>query len=234
MSLWEKLEIVYLPESELKKKAENKDNWSIKLWKLQIDNNTWLPKMFTLGTKTTDSDWKIISANIELNKEWIHVIYLNEKFKNLIDEVNVFMHADSIDYTTNNINVKMVLQIKLNDDIYEIEKVKNTELYKLLDEWNKEKLFNLDLPVIFLSSLNESYKWTNDKTLWYMYKMSNKNKQWLKEITSINFRTQWYYRKYVVWAFTKGINDINIKCVKRYRRRASYSKEKWCHKRKTT
>ena len=91
-------------------------------------------------------------------------------------------------------------------------KIKNNKLYKLLDEWIKtngeEKMVDLQMPILALSSFNESFaNSVNELNQSFLAKWSQNVVENLKTVQTSNFNIQMKYKKFAASSYRTGYNE---------------------------
>lgn len=128
--------------------------------------------------------------------------------------------------------LEIILNFRFNYKLFDrLSKLDSVQLFKDIENWIKnEDLFKIDIPVIFLWNINESYLNKKDKTLKYMFQVDNQNyEEWVKQILSNNLSVQWFYNKFMLTNFIKWYNLLHFR-LKKYTRESccKFCKWWWC------
>ena len=224
-------------------KHDQKNNYDLK-WKKSLDKNNWFPFFFSSSTslenqlpQAANDVQKIFNNNVKINKNKLIKLYVTEELKKEIENVTLKLKINNWDLTSSNTSWKVKINYELTFNLKHKDKtrpnhVKNNQLYKLLDEWNQNKtLFDLQLPLLSISSFNESYS-QNETSLInkLMIKWSDTiTKEVVKTSPIDNFSIQWKYKKFVVSEYRTWKNKWRL----RYVFRESCSKRRPCKRRYT-
>lgn len=171
---------------------------------------------------------KKISATIRINRKKLATIYLSKMLEKYVkkEKIKIYFHINKVDYQNKVLKTSLIIHIPLEgSDTTSIDKVRSEILYQKLDKWWNSKLFNLDLVTIFLWSINENYKSTNDTTTKYMFQTNKNSSEWIKWVNDINFEMMWFYRKFILSEFRKWYNESTLYYYYRvccWKKRCSY------------
>lgn len=201
------------PVIEILSTDNKKNTYTLPTWKEILNRNNWFP-FFLTPSVTLDKQlpqWyndikKQFAYNIKVDKKWMIKLYVNEDLKKEIDNVKIKFKIDNWQLSSSNTTWKVIVKYEVIFNLKYKDKtrpshVKNNALYKYLDNWDKSKtLFDMQLPVLAISSFNESYS-QNETTLinkimiWWN---DTQTKEVVKTSPTDNFTIQWHYKKFAV------------------------------------
>lgn len=205
LTSWSEIDILSTKHTE-------KNAYNLK-WKKSLTKENWFPFFFSTTLpleqqlpQTSSDVKKTFVNNVKVDLRKLIQLYVADELKNEIQSVSLNLKIDPNDVSSSNTTwkVKVKFELKFNlkyQDKTRPNHVKWNKLYKYLEEWDPNKtLFDLQMPLLAISSFNESFS-LNETSLVnkVMIKWDNTiTKEVVKTSPVDNFEIQWSYKKFVV------------------------------------